>query len=83
MLLANGFLSDRREYKFDIQKFHAGDKIELDIQGNEKEYIIMAVIGTMNSLNMSSVQADTNRLHYGAGFCTDVPGQPKSDPLSA
>lgn len=52
-VVANGFLSDRGEYNFDAQEFHAGDKIELDIQGNKKEYTIMAVIGTMNSLNMS------------------------------
>ena len=41
------------EYGYEIQELHAGDVIEVEIEGEMKEYTVMAVIGTLNSLNMS------------------------------
>ncbi len=35
------------------QELHAGDVIEVEIEGEVKEYTVMAVIGTLSSLNMS------------------------------
>lgn len=52
-VVANGSLSDRGEYGYEIQELHAGDVIEVEIEGEMKEYTVMAVIGTLNSLNMS------------------------------
>ena len=51
--MASGFLSDRGEYYYESQELHAGDVIEVEIEGTVKEYTVMAVIGTLNSLNMS------------------------------
>lgn len=52
-VVASGFLSDRGEYYYESQELHAGDVIEVEIEGTVKEYTVMAVIGTLNSLNMS------------------------------
>lgn len=52
-VVANGSLSDRGEYEYEIQELHAGDVIEVEIEGEVKEYTVMAVIGTLSSLSMS------------------------------
>lgn len=44
-VIAAGFLSDRGEYYDENQEFHAGDVIELAIDGKSKEYTVMAVAG--------------------------------------
>ena len=44
-----GFLSDKGEYFYESQEFHAGDVIELEIDGKAKEYTVMAVAGLASS----------------------------------
>lgn len=48
-----GFLSDRGEYHYEAQRFHAGDVIEAEIGGTVQEYTVMAVAGVPNSMLMS------------------------------
>lgn len=52
-VVISGFLSDRGEYYYETQEFHAGDVIEVEIAGEKKEYTVMAVVGASNALNMS------------------------------
>ena len=47
-----GFLSDDGEYLEEAQEFHAGDKIRVEILGDEKEYEVLAVAGVPSTLNM-------------------------------
>ena len=52
-IIMQGFLSDTGEYDYNSQEFHAGDTIEAVINGNVREYTVMAVVGAASSLNMS------------------------------
>lgn len=52
-VVMSGFLSDRGEYNYEAQEFHAGDVIEVEIAGEKQEYTVMAVVGAPNALNMS------------------------------
>lgn len=49
-----GFLGDNGEYKKDDQEFHAGDKVTVEIRGQEKEYEVLAVAGVVHTLTMDS-----------------------------
>ncbi len=51
-VVIEGFLSDRGEYLYEEQEFHAGDVIEVEAGGKKKEYTVMAVAGGAYSLNM-------------------------------
>lgn len=52
-VLMAGFLGDRGDYSYESQEFHAGDVIELEIDGTAKEYIVLAIAGLANSQCMS------------------------------
>lgn len=49
-----GFLGDDGLYAKESQEFHAGDKIRLDIGGEEKEYEVLAVAGAVHNLTLDS-----------------------------
>ena len=49
-----GFLGDDGLYAKESQEFHAGDKIRLDIGGEEKEYEVLAVAGAVHDLTLDS-----------------------------
>lgn len=48
-----GYLDDEEEYDYEAQEFHAGDVIEMEVDGVRKEYTVMAAVGIKNSLCMS------------------------------
>lgn len=48
-----GLLNDSGEYLYDVQEFHAGDVIELEIDGTAKEYTVQAIAGLASSQCMS------------------------------
>lgn len=48
-----GPLSNEEEYDYEAQEFHAGDVIEAEVDGKEKEYTVMAVTGMKDSMCMS------------------------------
>lgn len=52
-VLMAGFLGDRGDYSYESQEFHAGDVIELEIDGTAKEYTVLAIAGLANSQCMS------------------------------
>ena len=72
-VVISGFLSDRGEYYYETQEFHAGDVIEVEIAGEKKEYTVMAVVGASNALNMS----------YSAGGYPQYRSQTTSFPESS
>ena len=48
-----GNLSNDETYDYEAQEFHAGDVIKAEVEGKEKDYTVMAVVGMKESLCMS------------------------------
>lgn len=52
-VVMEGYLDDDGEYNEEEQEFHAGDVIEVNMNGTVQEYTVMAVVGAETSLTMS------------------------------
>lgn len=48
-VVAAGYLGDEGEYYYEDQELHAGDVIEMEIEGVRKEYTVMAVVGARSN----------------------------------